>query len=294
MEFDLFLPPALEPVTDVFFKITAYDESDERIPQGSKAIISPPDTRETPVLRFLRGTEGGDLSSDSHTKRALSHQCSLDGEHVTAWYWDSLDIFIADDRPVDALVWPYDEDSGGPYLLMKDELGSELQMRFRGLKLSSNIRGFDLDNQRKLPFQVIPGSLNDFRVPRCVGRLVLRGLAVQGKPFQCPHCGKAFETCPECGAGGWRVDCPYCEKPLHRLASEKPTGPNDRRLILSPAQQRRDKIWNGVTWDGADFIGNGHAAFLIVTKRVVDYLLSVHATSFQAIPVLVDAAKMTD
>ena len=141
MEFDLFLPPALEPVTDVFFKITAYDESDERIPQGSKAIISPPDTRETPVLRVLRGTEGGDLSSDSHTKRALSHQCSLDGEHVTAWYWDSLDIFIADDRPVDALVWPYDEDSGGPYLLMKDELGSELQMRFRGLKLSSNIRG---------------------------------------------------------------------------------------------------------------------------------------------------------
>ena len=52
------------------------------------------------------------------------------------------------------------------------------------------------------------------------------------------------------------------------------------------------QIVDGRRWDGTDFFGGGDG-LQTVTRRAVDWLLSIHAYPFEAQPVPVNIAGMT-
>jgi len=49
-------------------------------------------------------------------------------------------------------------------------------------------------------------------------------------------------------------------------------------------------VLEGHLWDGSDFFSH----MRVVTKRVVNWLLAIHAVPFIATPIPVDISKMSD
>ena len=234
----------------------------------------------------LQGNEGGALVDSAFTIYIQKNLCSRSKKHSTGGYWDKIDI-VTETLPItESLVWPYAEDNLTGVLLVQKALASRLAATFRGVKFSEGLRAF---RSGKALYKLMPGAVSDYRILQPHGRCWWRELAIRGNPDACPHCGHGPIVCPECGVTN--IECEACGLGQWRPASDS-KGPDDKRLILCPVDQRRDEIFNGETWDGADFISGRGAYGFYVTKRVVDFLLSIHATSFRACPVIVDAAKM--
>lgn len=288
MEYDLIQTPASKPVTDLIYEFTAVDDDFTSPPKGCKAITASTET-DNGCPRVLFGNEGGDLQDEALTQDIRKHLCTKSKKHWTGGYWDKVDILCDPRQLSESLVWTYAEDSPPGVLLIQKGLASRMSTTFRGVKFSEGLRAF---GYTKLPREVMPVVADECRIFQPHGRCWFRGLTVRGKPDACPHCGHGPIVCLECGT--WNYECEICGLEMGRFTSES-SGPDDKRLILSPPDERRDHILNGETWDGADFI-SGRAAWnnVYVTKRVVDFLLSIHATSFRAVPVIVDAAKMND
>lgn len=102
----------------------------------------------------------------------------------------------------------------------------------------------------------------------------------------CPFCGHAPVLCPECGS--YDTFCPVCKKKVVSSASEHqgrkaPSILSERLTESSPIDVSR--------WDGSDFIGDCGD---LITKRALDFLISVHARPFSAVPLKADVSGLTD
>lgn len=107
----------------------------------------------------------------------------------------------------------------------------------------------------------------------------------EGVANACPHCGDAPIICPECGM--LRTPCKKCKKLIAIMAGHE-EGADDRRLKFEPASETLG-IVAGRRWDGSDFMTGG-----LITKRALDFLLSIHAAPFWYRPALVDVTGVSD
>lgn len=107
----------------------------------------------------------------------------------------------------------------------------------------------------------------------------------EGVADTCPFCGDSPIFCPECRK--FRNPCAKCKKKTGIVAGHE-DGPDDRRLKIEPAPGAL-RIINGQLWDGSDFNQSG-----MITKRALDFLLSIHAAPFWYRPALVDVTGVSD
>lgn len=119
------------------------------------------------------------------------------------------------------------------------------------------------------------------------GRKCLRPLTVRGASNQCPFCGREPLICPACGQ--WLDPCPKCGE-IGTVVRQMHKGTQDKRLIIA---ERGKPIVEGKNWDGSDLIfGQGDGR--MITKRALDWLLSVHAAPFYARPIRVCVDGMSE
>lgn len=126
------------------------------------------------------------------------------------------------------------------------------------------------------------------------GENCLRWLSLQGAKDECPFCARKNLFCKTCGSDN--LMCPKCDRYI-ATSIDGHDGRSDKRLKFSPAAQRETKIIEGSQWDGADFIfGGGHTSTNpeIISKRALDWLISIHAAPFCARPVQFCIDGMTD
>lgn len=91
---------------------------------------------------------------------------------------------------------------------------------------------------------------------------------------RCPFCERGPIVCEACGHR--ERNCPKCGEKV--CVHEEDAVPGERRLIIPSAW--RKSVVNVNYWNGADYFSYGR-----VTRRFVDFLLSVHAYPFVAVPI---------
>ena len=99
---------------------------------------------------------------------------------------------------------------------------------------------------------------------------------------KCPNCGAGPIVCPECG---------FCINPCVKcgedwgVSERRYEGKNDRRIKIERLGASIDVI-DPRSWDGTDFMGSSHGGK--ITRRALDWLLSIHAGPFVAQPIAVN------
>lgn len=159
-----------------------------------------------------------------------------------------------------------------------------LSASFAAKLRESGLTGFNLVRPAVVPNDDRPEE-PDLRVLRSLGRGGRRSRRVVGVPNACPYCGAGPLICGACGYE--EVKCPRCSN-ITRILSSVHKGAGDKRLRMA-AEPKAGEILDGSRWDGSDFFGSSY-----VTRRAVDWLLSVHAAPFYARPVRVWTDKMSD
>jgi hypothetical protein len=106
------------------------------------------------------------------------------------------------------------------------------------------------------------------------GRRCLRPLKVVDGQNSCPHCGQHVIVCAECGE--FFPICPVCDEITAMPAKGHP--PGDKSFVDTTALE--SPIVELTLWDGSDVCYyDAYTARIIVTKRVVTWLQSVHANA---------------
>ncbi len=206
--------------------------------------------------------------------------------HVTAQYWKDLEVDLTYGAKAATLIRA---DMEGQYAML-------IGWDFAGQLLNSGLVGY-----RFAPVLVHSEWLRkwvpDLTVPDLVdlqftGRRCLRPLSFRDAPDACPHCGREPLVCTACGFEYGL--CPQCGKFAFKPFTAK-REPGDKSLTVCPYEERNLVIVEGSRWDGSDFIygrwddGYPH----IITKRALDWLLSVNAAPFYAHPALVNIDGLT-
>lgn len=212
----------------------------------------------------------------------IAHDCTLNKTHATASFWKNIKIGLSGGPLYSDLI--YGDLEGERTLLVPDRMAQRLK--------GTLLRGYRLVEVSSIDFSRIPNqSLNakTFRLYELQfrGRACKRGFSVQGAPNSCPHCGRTPLICPECGH--YELDCPDCGKEAW-IAKKNQKGVADKRLIPAGWDQWRPRVIDVNRWDGSDFVfvtlDASGLRTNVVTKRVIDWLLSIHAAPFVARPVL--------
>lgn len=197
-------------------------------------------------------------------RRATSrHECPVDTKHETG---ETI-------REFEIEHWG---EEAGPFVPNSDYI-------FATAALAKQFTGSRLAGIREVPVKILRDPRSQAPDPELVG------LSFQGRNFyrrrqitpkegnRCPFCGHAPYICPVCDDGGGL--CKKCGKQCLVFMHER-SGPDDPRIVSIPTKRW---ILDGRNWDGSDFMDGN-----IITKRALDYLLSIHAAPFRAEPMLVD------
>lgn len=213
-------------------------------------------------------------------------RCPLD--HETEVYWTEYLV---------TSLWPDNEwspllcihwDADGAVMITRQVAMSLRQTPFRGYRLTPARPG---PERGQFVVQAVDPDVDHALVHdlQFRGRSCRRGNSLVDAPNKCPFCGHAPLICPDCSFEA--RDCPLCKKPCF-AESRNHQGDSDQRYLLTEQPDRWTRaILEASRWDGSDFIwGTEHPGLAghYVTKRVVDWLLSIHANPFVAKPVLVN------
>ena len=238
-----------------------------------------------PDLRSLYRTTGEfyvEANLGKVTGTEYAHDCTLDKTHITAEYRNETQVELSGGPRHSDLI--YGDVGSQKVLLIPDPMAQRLK--------ASSLRGYRLVKITNVDYSRVPNqalSAKNFQLYELQfrGRACMRGFSVHGAPNACPHCGSKPLICPECGHYG--IFCPACGiDPWVVLNDHK--GQGDKRLIAAGWNQWRPMVIDVNRWDGADFVfvtlDSGALRTNVVTKRVVDWLLSFHAAPFVARPVM--------
>jgi hypothetical protein len=211
-------------------------------------------------------TPGGTETSDRHA-------CPRDGSHETGAYYTSVGLDLCGGDIVGPFVPAW-----GNVILVNKKLADQLLES--GLPCVQTTPASVVLNQSackdpNIHLLVFAGR-DPTRWPRIYPETANR----------CPYCGHGPIVCPECGF--WYAYCPKCAKEWCRCADEAREGVEDLRLVIRPFP-KLGPIIDPNRWDGSDFM-----PYCIVTRRVLDFFLSVHAAPLRAQPIRVDLRGITD
>ncbi|WP_417385343.1 hypothetical protein [Gimesia sp.] len=208
--------------------------------------------------------------------------CNTDPSHVTEVYFTELvlELFNSDEDEVILsefnLTRPWFEMPGDEQATLVTKAFAD-RVRQSGLRgatfLPAKLNNSEQPANRKIP----PLFAFQFQGKKC-----LRPFKVQGAENACPFCGRKPLICQECDFS--YSTCPQCDQsawtPLNKHG-----GPKDKSLIISPPEQREILVMEGKRWDGSDFVFANGIEFVnpgIISKRALDWLLSIHAAPFCA------------
>ena len=218
-----------------------------------------------PTLLQRRADEDGLYVQVGVEDRTDEYLCPVSQSHPTGQTNQQIYVVMFGRGPLYEFL-PLDHT--GP--LVTNEFATRLRGRhITGLKLTT-----------------VPVLESDSRYPKTVCRLSGK-TALWERPLrlrdglknQCPLCGHSPLICPGCG---FRDNpCGNCKGLAItgiKMSGEKPP-------LLAEATPVEGPILNGSTWSGDDACRWGGA--LIVTRRVVDWLVSLHVGPFIALPIQV-------
>ena len=207
--------------------------------------------------------------------RKENHRCSDHTDHVTGVEYADVRYRIHTSGRLADFIQDMNEAN------LTGLVRGEFAAKLRG----SGLTGFRLERAApEKPKDAATGV--DLHMLNHVGRNCQRPASIRLAPNACPHCGYAPLICPACGYQA--QPCPQCEG-LAFASRKRHKGPGDKRLITDRPAGFYPQILDGGRWDGSDFIDGR-----FITKRALDWLLSIHAAPFFAEPVLVCIDGMSD
>lgn len=209
------------------------------------------------------------------------HRCKVSPLHRTKSIWRKPVIELRGGPEFSELI-PL-PNSGNAVVLTEALCDRLKQQKFEGLNVVEAI----VQGETKPPRGQNLFVLN-FLGDRCLRPMQI----VTTASNSCYSCGTSPVLCPECGEIAWR--CPKCEKhPAVPKNSVLANVPGILRVQIRAG--REPAILGGHQWDGSDFISGGCmvAGRGIVTRRVINWLLSQHVAPFVAEPLAVDVSKMS-
>ena len=242
----------------------------------------------TPSSEELFLQDAGTYISGSLEKVGQTEQlkkCSEDPQHVTGEYWKDVTVYLGGGPHISPLSLL--DGDGQRSVLVSMELAEQIkQTEFRGWRLLPV--KIDKESRYRKPAS---GEPKLFEL-QFMGRNCYRQWSVHHAPNACPWCGTMPLICPDCGYRD--IEC--CDKSPWKNRKEH-GGPGDRHLIVDIQNTYRPAILEATRWDGSDFLFGGLEQSLwdhVVSRRVVDWLLSIHAAPFYARPVLIDVEGASD
>jgi len=212
--------------------------------------------------------EGVGVTDD---EAVIRRDCPIDPAHITGQAYKAFEAEL----------------SGGPRIgdiLLHNSGEVVLSPSFTERLESSGLTGFDF-MPLTITLNFTSGQDPKLSVLRFLGRGGQRPRKVVGVPNACPFCGAGPLICTACGYEVIR--CPKCGN-ITRILTQAHKGPGDKRLRMA-AEPKAGEVLDGSRWDGSDFFGSSY-----ITRRAVDWLLSIHAAPFVARPVRVWVDKMTN
>ena len=197
--------------------------------------------------------------------------CPLDASHVTKY--EGLRVSWAEMNGGNQLA-DFVRSFMDEFIIVADDFGRRLlESRLRGVALVAVPIRF---NQSSL--QEIPRLCRlDFQGRDCVRPMQLR----VPEPNECPRCRWGSVVCPACHDTTYV--CPQCKLELIGWTD----APHDRPFTAEIINDT-DWIVEAHDWDGSDFF-----AARYITRRALQYLMSVHATPFIAKPVWANVERLT-
>jgi hypothetical protein len=190
------------------------------------------------------------------------HDCPLDASHVTgseAWRVSWAELHGGDQ------LTDFVRDSIGTSIVVTEAFSHRLvESGLRGLASTDLPIRFSQADLAEIPRL----CRLDFQGHKCVRQMRTRC----PEPNECPRCRWGPVICPACSDTTYV--CPQCGLELIGWTN----APHDRPFTAEIVKET-DIIIDADQWDGSDFFAERY-----ITRRALQYLLSVHATPFVAKP----------
>jgi hypothetical protein len=235
------------------------------------------------------------LRMDSDSKQWIVSDQTTTVDSLQAWAEVCLHAEERRDCPLDAShVTRYEGHSvswtdlhGGDHLadFVRDSIGTSIVATeaFSRRLLDSGLQGLALTG---LPIRFSQASLPetprlcrlDFKGHDCVRPMFLR----LPEPNECPRCHWGPVICPACSDTTYV--CPQCGLELIGWTNKPHERPFTAEIINDT-----DFIIEAHEWDGSDFFAERY-----ITRRALQYLVSVHATPFVAKPCWANVERLTN
>ncbi len=217
-----------------------------------------------------RRIDDNDLYAEVSVHSTLQYNCPLDRSHITGS--NVTEVSWADVYGGDRVA-AFIRDFIGQSVVVSEEFGDRL--------LQSGLKGL---GTMFVPIRVNQSTLPNPQCQRLVfnGRRCLRGMQFQVPELnQCPRCHWGPVLCPRCH--DITVRCPTCELELIAFGAA-----NSNQPFVAEMLSDTNAVIETDKWDGSDFIEPN-----IITKRALDFLLSVHAAPFIAKPCWANVERLS-
>jgi hypothetical protein len=121
-------------------------------------------------------------------------------------------------------------------------------------------------------------DLRLYFLPECPRDVSMKATVDPPNENACPFCSASPFVCPGCG--DWTATCKGCGR---HLVTRSPDDLTEHPFLIDDD----DWLIDVSKWNGQDFLGD------VVTRRVVEFLLSIHAEPFVALPVRANTLNIT-
>lgn len=229
-----------------------------------------------------------------NSKITKQKNCPADQSHVTEEYFSDLELEIWNSEDKEILLVEFNLSK--PWY----EMPREEQAVIVSASFAEQIRQCGLTGVGFVPVKIknsdgpVEKSMPPLFALQFQGERCLRPSRVQGAKNACPFCAHGPLICQACDFDEFL--CPKCKQSAW-TTKEAHKGPSDKRLIVSPPEQREVLVLDGSRWDGSDFVyvsGNTLLDTNVISKRALDWLLSIDAAPFCARSVQFCIDGMTD
>lgn len=274
-EYNVYLDRSGRLVSGVFFR---FDVATDDRPIGKPredTILSPRSPTESELNG--RGEQYLTIKIEQHREKE-HHRCPEYPSHVTEHEVDSARYRVFEEGRLAAFI--IDMSEGGI-------ISQAVSGRFAAKLQASGLTGCSLVQAEPARKKDTATGV-DLHILNFIGRGCQRPESVRGAANACPYCGNSPLVCPACGDQA--NPCSRCQQITITL-QEWHEGPSDKKLTTGnhATDDFVPPILEGARWDGSDFI---YPYF--ITKRALDWLLSVHAAPFYAKPAVVCIDGMSD